>query len=158
MSDAERQLAAFLGGGFTTYVGCDEQIKQRVLKPKKRQQTFMSELDKKKLSEKLKKIEELRRKTYLNGVYSFQRVLEMTCAVYCISEEQLLSARRFVKLVRARQQIIRIMREQRGTAYLELGRRLNRDHSTIIHSYASAKANPAPLQEAYDEIMERLKS
>jgi chromosomal replication initiation ATPase DnaA len=158
VSDAERAMAQALGNQFTYYVGGEDIVKQNPLKPKKqRRQEGPTEAQKLAFKEKMKKLDELRRKTYLSGKYSFQRVLEITCAVYCITEEELLSSRRFARLVRARQQLIYIMRKERGLSFLELGRRIGgRDHSTIIHSYRSAENNRKPLQEAYEEIMEKL--
>lgn len=157
MSDAERAMAEALGDKFIGYVGDEDIVRHNPLKPKKSVHKGMTEAERHVVSEKLRRLNELRQKTYLSGKYSYQRVLEITCAVYCITEEELLSARRFTRLVRARQQIIYIMRKERGLSFLELGRRLGgRDHSTVIHSYRSAEANFKPLQDAYEEIMDRL--
>lgn len=152
MCELEKLMARALGDQFTHYVGKDQQLIQR--DPHK--QSFMGHREKRLLADKLKKVEEFRRKHYLDGKYSFQRVLDITCAIYLVPEHEILSARRVTRLVRARQQIIRIQKEQRGMSWTELGQRLGRDHSTVIHSYISYKNNPLPLQEAYEEIMERL--
>lgn len=151
MSNEEKAMAKALGDQFIPYIGYDESLRQKIKIPKRKLVNFEAD------SKKLKKFEELHKKTYLGGKYSFQKVLDLTCAVYSITEEELLSSRRFVRLVRARQQIVYIMRNKRGLSFLELGRRLgDRDHSTIIYSYRSAQDNFAPLKEAYEEILEKL--
>jgi chromosomal replication initiation ATPase DnaA len=157
VSDFESAMREALGNKFTHYVGKEEQLIARTNAARTKTQearVYMSEEQKQAVREKLKRLEELRQKQYLNGKYSFQRVLDIVCLVYAVSEEELLSTRRFKHLVLARQQIIRILRDKRGMPWSEIGRRLNRDHSTVLHCYNSMQ--PALLGTAYDEITNRI--
>lgn len=166
---AEEYMAKILGNSFTHYVGKSDiermrsatelmqksneqyaRIMAQRAKQAKRQAVVLEH------QRKQQRLEEISRRKYVAGRYSFKRVLDVTCAVYGISEELLISPSRVPKMVQARQQIIRILRDFGGFSYPEIGRRLNRDHSTIIHSYESAINNPLPLQKEYDEIIYRL--
>lgn len=159
----EEEMLKALGQSFTHYVGKDEQLRQRteselfrkkVIRVKSKQQLAAI----RKRAEKMAQMRELASRKYVAGKYSFQRVLDICCAVYGVSEEELLSPARTNRLVRVRQQIVRVLRERRGMSYLEMGRRLNRDHSTLIHAYNGALANAEALKEEYEEILERLES
>lgn len=154
---AEEIMRKALGQSFTHYVGKDKQLIDRTeselrgTDPKK-----PVEVKTESFGDKLRRLEDLRNKNYLAGKYSFQRVLDICCAVYGVSEEELLSSSRKNRLVRVRQQVIRICRDRRGLSFLEIGRRLNRDHSTIMHCYKSAQNNPKALEYEYQEILDRL--
>ena len=168
---AEEYMAKILGNSFTHYVGKSDiermrsatelmqksnenyaRIMAQRVKQAKRQAAVLEH------QRKLARLEEISKRQYVAGKYAFRRVLDVTCAVYGISEKLLLSPSRRPELVRARQQIIRILRDFGGLSYPEIGRRLNRDHSTIIHSYESAINNPEPLQKEYAEIIERIET
>lgn len=168
---AEEYMAKILGNSFTHYVGKNDVDRMRSASDlMKRSNQFYERLAKERAKQaerravveqhqrKLARLEEIAARKYLAGKYSFRRVLDVTCAVYGVSEQVLLSPSRVPLLVRARQQIIRIMRDCGGFSYPEIGRRLNRDHSTVIHSYESAINNPLPLQKEYAEIIERLEN
>lgn len=168
---AEEYMAKALGNSFTHYVGKNEVDRmrsasellkrsnaayERLLKERAKQAQRQAAVQEH--QRKLARLEKIAQRQYVAGKYSFKRVLDITCAVYGVSEQVLLSPSRVPLLVRARQQIIRILRDLGGFSYPEIGRRLNRDHSTVIHSYESAINNPLPLQKEYGEIIERLEN
>jgi chromosomal replication initiation ATPase DnaA len=143
MSAAELEMLKALGNKLVPYVGSKPKSASNLSGPKKKATMNPAQLA------KLRKLEELQKKQYLAGQYSFQRVLDLVCAVHGVTEAEVLSPRRHTKLVHARQAIIRIMRDKRGMKWMEIGRRLNRDHCTIIHGYRTAKGD-------YEEIAKRL--
>lgn len=168
---AEEYMAKALGNSFTPYVGKTTVERMRAAGDLiKRSNAAYERLQKERAKQarrhavlqehlrKLERLEKIAQRKYVAGKYSFQRVMDVTCAVYGITETVLLSPSRVPLLVRARQQIIRILRERGGFSYPEIGRRLNRDHSTVIHSYESAINNPEPLQKEYEEIVERIEA
>lgn len=156
----EELMSKVLGDSFTHYVGKDSQMIHRTeyhiqkAAPKKIKKVQPLALQ----QEIQKKFEELKRKHYAAGQYSFQRVLDVFCAVYGVTEEEILSPCRRNLLVLIRRQIVVILKDKRNLSYLEIGRRLNRDHSTIIHAYTSALGNPKVLNNDYEEILSRLEN
>lgn len=153
----EEEMAKALAGEFFHYVGKDQQLIKLTESERDPMLRTKPKLPpEENISEKMRRLNVLRTKKYIAGKYSFQRILNITCAVYGVSEELLLSASRKPRLVNARRQIVRIARTYRGLSYMEIGRRLNRDHSTIIHAFISANKNPEPLQKHYEEILQRL--
>ena len=143
MSAAELEMLKALGNKLVPYVGSEAKKARFIGGPKKRASMNPAQLA------KLRKLEALQKKQYIAGQYSFQRVLDLVCALHGVTEADVLSPRRHTKLVHARQAIIRIMRDKRGMKWMEIGRRLNRDHGTIIHAYNTAKGD-------YEEITKRL--
>jgi chromosomal replication initiation ATPase DnaA len=154
VSSAEQELRRLLGNTFVHYVGKDEQNIQATNKTRRVNsavRSYMTPKQKEAARKKMEALEELRKKQYLSGKYSFQRVLDITCAVYGVTEEKLLSNTRVQRFVRARKTIITILRDKKGTPWLHLGRKLGRDHSTVIHSYYSCKKDAL-----YEEVAERV--
>jgi chromosomal replication initiation ATPase DnaA len=154
VSSAEQELLRLLGNKFVHYVGKDErniETTNKALRKNSAVRPHMTPRQKEIARKKMETLEELRKKQYLNGKYAFQRVLDITCAVYGVTEEELLSSTRIQRFVRARQTIVTLMREQRGLSWFEIGRRLNRDHSTVIHCYNSCKKDAL-----YEEVAERV--
>jgi chromosomal replication initiation ATPase DnaA len=92
------------------------------------------------------------------GKYSFQQALDMSCFVYGVSKEQMLSNRRLPTLVKARQAIIVTLRDKRGLSWTEIGRKINRDHSTVMHNYFIAKSNPDDKYAEFAARIEELQS
>jgi chromosomal replication initiation ATPase DnaA len=145
VSSGEELMAKALGQKFTYYVGKPEQSIVRTnyaLRINSAVKPGMTEQQKAAARSKMIELEKLRRKQYPLGKYSFQQVLDMSCFVYGVAREQVLSNRRFPTLVRARQAIIVMLRDKRGLSWTEIGRKLNRDHSTVMHNYFLAKSNP----------------
>lgn len=163
-SSVEERLAKALEGKFFHYVGKDKQVRERdqmLLDPEyvPARKATPKELPKPLRDQSatdFNRLREIRQKVYPAGKYSFQRVLEICCAVYRVSPEDVLGPSRATHLVQARRQVVRVLREKRGMPFIEIGRRLNRDHSTILHAFNSAVENPEPLQRAYNEINRRL--
>lgn len=167
---AEEQLAKALEGQFFHYIGKDKQVRERdqmMLDPE--YVPTRKAPRKKKPSEPPKplcdqsatdfnRLREIHQKVYPAGKYSFQRILDICCAVYCVWPENVIGPSRSTHLVQARRQVVRVLREKRGMSFVEIGKRLNRDHSTILHAFNSALDNPKPLQKAYDEINRQLEN
>lgn len=157
----EELMLKVLGDSFTHYVG-----KEVVMKQRTEHQLRLQAPPKPKLVEPPKKtrvafdsvLEEVARKHYAAGKYSFQRVLDVCCAVHGVAQKDVLSPNRANKLVLVRRHLVVILKEKRGLSYLEIGRKLNRDHSTLIHAYNSAVNNPKILNEQYEEIISRLEN
>ena len=55
------------------------------------------------------------------------------CAEHGVDFDEVCSDRRFLNLVLIRQEIFYRIRVELGMSYPEIGKRFNRDHSTIIH-------------------------
>jgi chromosomal replication initiation ATPase DnaA len=157
----EELMSKVLGDSFTHYVGKDGQLRQRTeyqLKAAAPKKPLAPSKPEPKPPEVEKRLENIQLKQYFTGKYSFQRIIDVCCAVHGISEEELLSPCRSHKLVLVRRHVVTILVEKRGLSYLEIGRKLNRDHSTIIHAYNTAVNNPKVLNDEYQEILSRLEN
>ena len=155
----EQEMLKALGQKFTHYVGKPEQSIARTnaanLRTNSAVRSYMTEKQKAASRAKMIELEKLRKKQYLMGKYSFQQLLEMSCFVYGVSEKDVLGTGRTALLVRARQAIIVTLRDKRGLGWAEIGRKINRDHSTVIHNYRLAKSDPnAKLVEFAQRIEE----
>jgi chromosomal replication initiator protein len=65
---------------------------------------------------------------------SVEAIQEATCVVFEVSRSDLLSARRTVRVVHARQLAIYLTRDLTSLSLAEIARGFNRDHSTVLHA------------------------
>ncbi|MCA6269179.1 MAG: hypothetical protein IM636_06075 [Phenylobacterium sp.] len=74
------------------------------------------------------------------GLRFFQKTLAAVCASHCVSPADVMGEARRAYLVRARQELAWRMRNARKPTgeprftYPQIGRFMNRDHTTIIHA------------------------
>jgi len=68
----------------------------------------------------------------LNPETMIQDTIYAICAKHKITKEKLLSRFRYRHLVAARKEVSEIL-EKAGYTYSDIGRALNRDHSTVLH-------------------------
>lgn len=71
---------------------------------------------------------------------TFNRVLAFVCSTCRVSPESVLGVRKSGDIVRARQVLIAVARRNTKLSYPQIGERLNRDHSTIMHGHRVAEA------------------
>lgn len=67
-------------------------------------------------------------------------VVEAVASNAGITREQLLGRNRGREFVRPRQDLMRILRHDYGMPYPQIGRLLDRDHTTIIHGVKASEA------------------
>jgi chromosomal replication initiation ATPase DnaA len=65
----------------------------------------------------------------------FAKVVQSVCIVCDVTPAQLLGISRVADIKDGRHMLVYIMRHHYGLKYSEIGRRLGRDHSTVINSY-----------------------
>ena len=65
----------------------------------------------------------------------FEKVLQVCCMVCNVTPAEVMSKDRHGYIMTARHLIVYIMRHDFTLHYAEIGRRLNRDHSTAINSF-----------------------
>lgn len=65
--------------------------------------------------------------------------IENICEKYSITKEELLSIRRDARLVGARAELVKILRDNFGLNFSKIGHILGRDHTTIIYLYKKQK-------------------
>lgn len=68
-----------------------------------------------------------------------RRVIKECCTEFGLEERDVFSKRRRQKLVECRQEIYLRIREVLGFSYPEIGRLLDKDHSTVFHGVRMAK-------------------
>jgi len=81
------------------------------------------------------------------GHPSLRNLIVAVCTVYGISRDELSSELRTRAYVRARKHLCYIARRDFGASLHQLGRILNRDHTTIIHYSRSAGKNPGTFKD-----------
>lgn len=87
------------------------------------------------------------------------RVLRVVAAACHVTENQILEKRRTAAIVRARQVAAYVCREVSPFSYPELGAKLKRNHTTILHSVTRLKSkldkDPA-LQSLINTIIDEV--
>lgn len=71
--------------------------------------------------------------------YRVADIIPAACEVFEVSRRLLLSEARSKHIVLARQAVIYLARELTDVSFPQIGRMLNRDHSTVVYSYHVAK-------------------
>ena len=91
---------------------------------------------------------------------SIKDVLKIVADFYTIEEKMLYEKTRRKEVVRPRQIIMYILREDFNTSYPYIGQKLGgRDHTTVIHAYEKVKndlKSDTVLQQEIEEIRELL--
>lgn len=65
--------------------------------------------------------------------------IKAACEYFGISEDTFFSERRFHEIIRARRAVIYVMRNRDGQSFPQIGKRIGRDHSTVIHNHRHAE-------------------
>lgn len=65
---------------------------------------------------------------------AWQREIDAICAKHAVDWHDVRGPRHFSKLIPARREIV-VMLRHRGWSFPQIGRVLNRDHSTAVHHY-----------------------
>jgi chromosomal replication initiator protein len=65
----------------------------------------------------------------------FEKVLQVACMVCNVTPSEVLSKGRRGDIMTARHLVVYLLRHDYALHYAEIGRRLNRDHSTAINSF-----------------------
>jgi len=59
--------------------------------------------------------------------------IKAACEYFGLTEEVFFGPRRFYEIIRARSAVIYVMRQRDGQSFSQIGKRICRDHSTVIH-------------------------
>ena len=78
-------------------------------------------------------------------------LLKEVCQEFRITHDRLISKQRSVRVVAARDIIIKCLRDD-GWSYPEIGRLLNRDHSTIVHALKRINKNIVKSKNSIDQL------
>lgn len=143
MTDLERAFLAHLGNQFTPYIGREEGLPDppelRRAKQEKRQlERELREAEAKKrreaaiAAERAAMERELRQAARLAG---FDDVVRAVCVVYGVDQKDIESHSRELRFFIARANLVYFARARLGLPYMEIARRLKRDHTGIISAY-----------------------
>ena len=93
------------------------------------------------------------------GSVSHDEVIKKVCNFYKLTEESILSSVRQKNVVKARQIIMYILRDRANSPYSLIGKKLRRDHTTVMHSCDKVKTEydkDAVLRYEVDSIVQIL--
>jgi chromosomal replication initiator protein len=71
----------------------------------------------------------------------FPSLLKAVCAYFDVAPQDVLGPRRFWKLTEARHLAMYFLHEDYGFSTLQLGKRFNRDHTTVVYAIWKVKVN-----------------
>lgn len=77
---------------------------------------------------------------------SMRSIAEKVCIKHRILVNELISESRSQKLVNARREYIVKVRDELEKSFPQIGKSINKDHTTILHGYYSAKADPSKME------------
>lgn len=149
MTDIESMLRDGLGDSFTRPVIGAAQIlpkaKQRALARQRTKEA--EEREKKRMAEEaLRKASRLR---LLEGLYSYKRVIRVVAAVHGIHVRDIMSDSRIQHIRDARFHVVWWLREKAKLTYPAIGKRIGRDHSSVMNAYR----NVLKRKEAFDPFI-----